>query len=84
MARTTYYVAMPFVRTGKGRVIPGDAVPAQDAPHAERIAAAMHGRDDRYAGAIAFSRSGDPDFGDWDDAVVIARFGEVAVDLAAA
>lgn len=84
MARTTYHVALPFVRTGKGRIIPGDAVQAQDAGHAERLAAGMAERKDRYSGAVAFSRSGDPDFGDWDDAIILARFGEVEADLAAA
>lgn len=84
MARTTYYVALPFVRSGKGRLIPGEASPAQDEGHAKRMAAAMGSRLDRYAGAVAFSRTGDPDFGDWDDAKIIASFGEVEAELAAA
>ena len=34
------------------------------------------------AGAIAFSRAGDPDIGEFDDAVILAKFGEVPDDPA--
>jgi hypothetical protein len=34
-------------------------------------------RDPANAGAIAFKRSGDPLLGDFSDAIVIKRFGEV-------
>jgi hypothetical protein len=33
------------------------------------------------AGAVAFSRTGDPEIGEWADAVVIARVGETPTDL---
>jgi hypothetical protein len=36
-----------------------------------------------YVGAIAFSRSGDPATGDFGDAKLIRRFGEVPDDLSA-
>lgn len=32
-------------------------------------------------GAIAFSRTGDPDVGKFEDAVVLKTFGELSVDL---
>jgi hypothetical protein len=32
-------------------------------------------------GAVAFSRTGDPDVGAFDDAVVLKKFGEVPTDL---
>jgi hypothetical protein len=32
-------------------------------------------------GAVAFSRSGDPATGDFSDATIIRKFGEVATDL---
>jgi hypothetical protein len=32
-------------------------------------------------GAVAFSRTDDPDIGIFDDAVVLKRFGEVPTDL---
>jgi hypothetical protein len=37
--------------------------------------------DRRYVGAIAFSRSGDPATGDFGDAKLIRKFGEVPSDL---
>jgi hypothetical protein len=34
------------------------------------------------AGAVAFSRNGDPNLGDFDDAVILKTFGEVPEDFA--
>ena len=34
-----------------------------------------------HAGALAFSRTGDPVTGEFQDAVILARFGEVDLDL---
>jgi hypothetical protein len=33
-----------------------------------------------HAGALAFSRAGDPTTGEFQDAVILARFGEVDLD----
>ena len=33
------------------------------------------------AGAVAFSRSGDPNVGEFDDAVILKTFGEVPEDF---
>jgi hypothetical protein len=33
-----------------------------------------------HAGALAFSRTGDPATGEFQDAVILARFGEVGLD----
>jgi hypothetical protein len=33
-----------------------------------------------HAGALAFSRTGDPTTGEFQDAVILARFGEVDLD----
>jgi hypothetical protein len=35
------------------------------------------------AGAVAFSRSGDPNLGDFEDAVILKTFGQVPDDFAA-
>ncbi len=35
------------------------------------------------AGTVAFSRTGDPEVGDFADAVIISQFGEVPADLEA-
>jgi hypothetical protein len=33
-------------------------------------------------GAVAFSKTGDPQLGEWEDAVILSRYGDVPDDLA--
>jgi hypothetical protein len=33
-------------------------------------------------GAVAFSKTGDPRLGEWNDAVILGRYGDVPDDLA--
>ena len=68
------YVALPFVRNEEGDLVPGDAQDRQSAAAAERLARRRAGVAD---GAVAFSRTGDPATGDFDDAVVIRAVGDV-------
>jgi hypothetical protein len=66
-------VALPFIRTDDGELVAGEAQERQTAGaavRAERLAITA-------AGAVAFSRTGDPASGEFEDAVVIKRFGEV-------
>lgn len=74
----TYYVVQPFELSPKGRYKVGRPVEAQSSDHAlrraERLAA-------EQGGAIAFSRSGDPEIGDFEDAVLLGKFGEVPDDF---
>ena len=70
----TYYVALPFVLTEDGEIIPGEAQDRQTAGAAVMAAEAMARR---YGGAIAFSRTGDPSTGVFADAVILRSFGEV-------
>ena len=70
----TYYVAIPFIRTEDGTA-PGEAEAA-----AIRRAEGMS-RDPANAGAVAFKRAGDPNVGEFSDAVVLKRFGDVPNDL---
>ena len=74
MNAVTYYVALPFVWTEDGDLIAGQAQDRQSAGAAESVAKKMA---EVSAGAVAFSRTGDPATGDFDDAVVIRCFGEV-------
>ena len=76
----TYYVALPFVRSDDG-LAPGTAQECQSAAAAVRRADAMS-RHPVNAGAVAFKRSGDPNIGEFSDAVVLKTFGEVPDDLA--
>ena len=74
----TYYVVIPFDRNAEGDIQPGAAQEAISAAAAERRARSLALE---HAGAIAFSRCGDPVTGEFQDGTVLARFGEV--DLSA-
>ncbi len=75
----TYYVALPFVRTEDGSA-PGAAQECQSEAAAIRRAEGMS-REPVNVGAVAFKRAGDPNVGEFSDAVVLKRFGEVPEDL---
>ena len=78
MATITYWAVLPFVKDEDGNLCPDEAVecqsPAGAAARARALAASK-------AGAVAFSRTGDPETGDWADAVVLARVGDTPTDL---
>lgn len=77
VARLTYFVVQTFkaVKGTKGKISADDPVAARDHDHAMRLF-------DRYksvrAGVVAFRRTGDPATGDWEDAVIIARHGQLS------
>jgi hypothetical protein len=77
----TYYVALPFVLADDG-VAAGEAVECLSAKAAALRAEALS-RKPGHVGAVAFSRSGDPATGDFGDATVIRKFGDVPDDLSA-
>ena len=77
----TYYVALPFVLADDG-VAAGEAVECLSANAAVMRAEALS-RKPGHAGALAFSRTGDPATGEFGDAKVIRRFGDVPDDLSA-
>lgn len=77
MARTTYFVVIAFVRNDEGDLFGREPIECQGSTQAISKARKLA---DEYAGAIAFSRTGDPNLGDFDDAVELARFGEVPDD----
>lgn len=74
----TYFVVQSFQRGKKGALIPDEPKQARDQNHcvilAERLSKVS-------ASVVAFSRSGDPDSGDWEDAVLIAQYGDVPGEL---
>lgn len=80
MSSTTYYVVQPFEMTGAGRLIALTAMAAQSAPQAIRMAERQAAG---KAGAVAFSRTGDPETGEFDDAILLGQFGQVPDDIAA-
>ena len=75
----TYYVALPFVRTDDGSAA-GQAMECQSAPEANRRAEAMS-RDPANVGALSFIRSGDPSLGNFADATILKKFGNVPDNL---
>jgi hypothetical protein len=77
----TYYVALPFVASDDG-IAPGEAVECASANAAVTRAEALS-RKPGHVGAVAFSRSGDPATGQFGDAKLIRKFGDVPEDLSA-
>ena len=75
----TYYVALPFVMADDG-VAAGEAVECMSANAAVMRAEALS-RKSGHVGALAFSRSGDPATGEFGDAKLIRKFGDVPDDL---
>jgi hypothetical protein len=70
----TYYVVVPFDWSEDGDLVAGPAQEATSAGSAERRA---KGLALKHAGAVAFSRTGDPAIGEFQDAVALAKFGDV-------
>jgi hypothetical protein len=65
---------MPFIRNEEGELTAGEAQDRSTASAAESLARRMA---ETAAGAVAFSRTGDPATGEFEDAVVIRTFGIV-------
>lgn len=80
MASITYYVALPLMRDESGETIAGNAEECQSAATALRRAETMS-RIPGSIGAVAFSRTGDPMIGEFGDAHLIRKFGNVPDDL---
>ena len=78
MASVTYYVAMAFEKTEEGDLVALDPVESQSSTQAISRARALA---TVKAGAVAFSRTGDPDIGEFADAVVLFKVGDVPDEL---
>jgi hypothetical protein len=74
----TYYVALPFVRSEEGDLVAGEPRDYQLANAAVRGARSMAAIS---AGAIAFSRTGNPAIGEFQPAHILARFGETSDEV---
>jgi hypothetical protein len=79
MAEVTYYVALPFVATDDG-IAAGEPTERFN-PLAVIMRAEALSRKEGHVGAVAFSRTGDPATGDFSNAKVLKKFGEVPDDL---
>lgn len=70
----THYVVQGFRKGKRGALQADEPRIARDKDHCIRLAQQVAGS--RHA-VIAFSRTGDPDTGDFDDPVILAKHGEV-------
>lgn len=75
----TYYVALPFTVAEDG-IAPGQAEECPTENAAVWKASSMS-RDTKYVGALAFKRNGDPNLGEFSEAIVIRAYGQVPADL---
>jgi len=80
MADVTYYVALPFLRDEAGSPVAGSGEECQSSSAALRRAELLS-RGEGCIGAVAFSRTGDPMIGEFGDAHVLRKFGNVPDDL---
>jgi hypothetical protein len=80
MADLIYYVALPFLQDDAGTLIAGAAEECQSPATALRRAEILS-RAPGHIGAVAFSRSGDPMAGEFSDAKLLRKFGDVPEDL---
>jgi hypothetical protein len=80
MADVTYYVALPFLQDDTGSPVAGAAEECQSPSGAVRRAEVLS-RTAGSVGAVAFSRTGDPMAGEFSDAQLLKKFGEVPDDL---
>jgi hypothetical protein len=80
MADVTYYVALPFQKDEAGSPVAGAAEECQSSSGALRRAEALS-KAPGSVGAVAFCRTGDPLIGEFGDAQLLRKFGEVPDDL---
>jgi hypothetical protein len=80
MADVTYYVALSFRQDDAGSPVAGPAEECQSSSAVLRRAEVLS-RVVGNVGAVAFSRSGDPLIGEFGDAQVLRKFGNVPDDL---
>jgi len=80
MASVTYFVVVVFDRED-GDLRPGEPQEVRSAEAARRRVASLAGA---HAGAVAFSRTGDPATGEFSDAEILSETGDVDLDALSA
>ena len=85
MGTMTYYVALAFKKAEDD----GGDIVACDPKRGTQLGSSdpnggLTGEGEGHCGAIAFSRTGDPALGDFEDAVILKTVGEVDVGLLSA
>jgi hypothetical protein len=77
MADVTYYVALPFLQDDTGTPAAEECQSSSGAIRRAEVLSRVSGN----IGAVAFSRSGDPMIGEFSDAQLLKKFGDVPDDL---
>ena len=78
MPQVTYYAVLPFSRTEDGDFLAEAAIEMRSSSQAKATASRREGEG---KSAVAFSKTGDPQLGEWADAVILGRYGDVPDDL---
>lgn len=78
-AKKTVYAVQTFTRAKGGGFTIDNPMPAQSAEQARRLA--QRKLSPAVIGSLAFSRTGDPDAGEYGEPVILAQFGQVPIDL---
>jgi hypothetical protein len=76
MTAVTYHVVLAFTRSEDGSIVATEPKEARSADQATRMAKSLAAIEP-HCGAIAFSRTGDPVVGDFEDAVILKAIGDV-------
>lgn len=76
MPQITYFAVQPFEAVREG-LRTREAISAQSRSQAIAIARRLAEK----GGAVAFSRTGDPESGEWADAQILGIYGEVPGDF---
>lgn len=76
MAPMTYYVALAFTRSEDGDIVACEPKEARSSDQAIRMAVSLAATEG-HCGAVAFSRTGDPALGDFEDAVILKTVGDL-------
>jgi len=69
-----YFVVQSFSRGNRGVLLPDLPVQATGEGHAKRMAERLS---ETKVGVLVFSRSGDPQTGEFEDAVILATYGDL-------
>jgi hypothetical protein len=77
MDTVTYYVVVTFDRNQEGELQPAEP---REAPSSEAARRRVAPLSRAHVGVVAFSRTGDPAIGEFEDAVILSQAGEVDLD----
>lgn len=75
---TEFFIVQSFLKGKKGTLIAEPPRQVADREHCVRL---VNRLSLRTAGAVGYMKKGDPETDDWNDAVLVARSGEVPAEV---